>query len=316
MRCCSPLKVPVSSSTTVRADGTVRATAGRGGRRRDPRRRGRGDRAAQRRRRLGGCPHAGRDGDRGLRRRRHPRQQRRHPPRSPRRQHDRGRVGRRDPCPPARALLSDPPRRRLLARRAQGRAGLRPATSSTRRRRPGLLANPGQSNYGAAKSGIATFTQIVAKELSRVRRQGQLHRPGGPHAAHAGDPGPRRHHGRPRRDVRRVGPRPTWPRSSPTWRRRRAGSTARRSSCAAARCSGCARGSSPRACAASGAWSVDELADALEPDVSADSCRSPPLSIRPPRSSASCGRRPPASSSTERSERAQRATRVRSKLTP
>jgi NAD(P)-dependent dehydrogenase (short-subunit alcohol dehydrogenase family) len=36
-------------------------------------------------------------------------------------------------------------------------------TSST----SGLLGNPGQSNYGAAKSGIATFTQIVAKELAR-----------------------------------------------------------------------------------------------------------------------------------------------------
>jgi NAD(P)-dependent dehydrogenase (short-subunit alcohol dehydrogenase family) len=36
-------------------------------------------------------------------------------------------------------------------------------TSST----SGLLANPGQSNYGAAKSGIATLTQIAAKELSR-----------------------------------------------------------------------------------------------------------------------------------------------------
>ncbi|HVF32930.1 MAG TPA: SDR family oxidoreductase [Acidimicrobiales bacterium] len=31
----------------------------------------------------------------------------------------------------------------------------------------GLYANPGQSNYGAAKSGIASFTQIVAKELGR-----------------------------------------------------------------------------------------------------------------------------------------------------
>jgi NAD(P)-dependent dehydrogenase (short-subunit alcohol dehydrogenase family) len=31
----------------------------------------------------------------------------------------------------------------------------------------GLYANPGQANYGAAKSGIATFTQIVAKELAR-----------------------------------------------------------------------------------------------------------------------------------------------------
>jgi NAD(P)-dependent dehydrogenase (short-subunit alcohol dehydrogenase family) len=36
-------------------------------------------------------------------------------------------------------------------------------TSST----SGLFANPGQSNYGAAKTGIATFSQICAKELSR-----------------------------------------------------------------------------------------------------------------------------------------------------
>jgi NAD(P)-dependent dehydrogenase (short-subunit alcohol dehydrogenase family) len=31
----------------------------------------------------------------------------------------------------------------------------------------GLYSNPGQSNYGAAKSGIATFTEIVQKELDR-----------------------------------------------------------------------------------------------------------------------------------------------------
>jgi NAD(P)-dependent dehydrogenase (short-subunit alcohol dehydrogenase family) len=36
-------------------------------------------------------------------------------------------------------------------------------TSST----SGLLSNPGQANYGAAKSGIATLSQICAKELSR-----------------------------------------------------------------------------------------------------------------------------------------------------
>jgi NAD(P)-dependent dehydrogenase (short-subunit alcohol dehydrogenase family) len=52
--------------------------------------------------------------------------------------------------------------------RAQHKAGAgRPRnvvhTSST----SGLFANPGQSNYGAAKSGIATFNQIVAKELAR-----------------------------------------------------------------------------------------------------------------------------------------------------
>src|SRR3954453_11729641 len=36
-------------------------------------------------------------------------------------------------------------------------------TSST----SGLLGNPGQTNYGAAKAGIATFSQIAAQELSR-----------------------------------------------------------------------------------------------------------------------------------------------------
>ena len=36
-------------------------------------------------------------------------------------------------------------------------------TSST----SGLLGNPGQSNYGAAKAGIAAFTVIAAQELSR-----------------------------------------------------------------------------------------------------------------------------------------------------
>lgn len=36
-------------------------------------------------------------------------------------------------------------------------------TSST----SGIYANPGQSNYGPAKSGIVTFSQIAAKELGR-----------------------------------------------------------------------------------------------------------------------------------------------------
>jgi NAD(P)-dependent dehydrogenase (short-subunit alcohol dehydrogenase family) len=31
----------------------------------------------------------------------------------------------------------------------------------------GIYANPGQTNYGAAKAGIATFTQIAAQELGR-----------------------------------------------------------------------------------------------------------------------------------------------------
>jgi NAD(P)-dependent dehydrogenase (short-subunit alcohol dehydrogenase family) len=52
--------------------------------------------------------------------------------------------------------------------RAQHKAGVdRPRnlvhTSST----SGIYANPGQSNYGPAKSGIATFSQIAAKELAK-----------------------------------------------------------------------------------------------------------------------------------------------------
>jgi NAD(P)-dependent dehydrogenase (short-subunit alcohol dehydrogenase family) len=52
--------------------------------------------------------------------------------------------------------------------REQAKAGRRVqasvvCTTST----SGLLGNPGQSNYGAAKAGIAAFTQIAAAELGR-----------------------------------------------------------------------------------------------------------------------------------------------------
>ena len=55
-------------------------------------------------------------------------------------------------------------------------------TSST----SGLLGNPGQANYGAAKSGIATFSQICAKELEPLRRPLERDRAGGPDPAHRG----------------------------------------------------------------------------------------------------------------------------------
>ena len=47
-------------------------------------------------------------------------------------------------------------------------------TSST----SGLFANPGQCNYGAAKTGIATFSQIIAKELSRYNVKSNTIAPG------------------------------------------------------------------------------------------------------------------------------------------
>ena len=51
--------------------------------------------------------------------------------------------------------------------REQAKAGAKPSaaiinTSST----SGLFGNPGQSNYGTAKAGIAAFTVIAAQELS------------------------------------------------------------------------------------------------------------------------------------------------------
>ena len=41
------------------------------------------------------------------------------------------------------------------------------AGSSTSRSESGLFGNAGQANYGAAKSGIAGFTRVVARDLGR-----------------------------------------------------------------------------------------------------------------------------------------------------
>ena len=61
----------------------------------------------------------------------------------------------------------DPLRRRLLARAGQGRRGRSTPASSTPPRPSGIYGNAGQTNYGAAKAGIAAFTIIAAKELAR-----------------------------------------------------------------------------------------------------------------------------------------------------
>jgi NAD(P)-dependent dehydrogenase (short-subunit alcohol dehydrogenase family) len=63
--------------------------------------------------------------------------------------------------------------------REQHKAGIdRPRnvvhTSST----SGLFSNPGQGNYGAAKSGIATFGQIAGKELARYNVKSNTIAPG------------------------------------------------------------------------------------------------------------------------------------------
>src|SRR5207237_7566414 len=52
---------------------------------------------------------------------------------------------------------------RELAKAGQAVRGRIVNTSST----SGILGNAGQANYGAAKAGIAAFTQIVAMEMKR-----------------------------------------------------------------------------------------------------------------------------------------------------
>ena len=157
-------------------------------------------------------------------------------------------MGRSDPCPPPWALLSHPPRCRLLARRAQGGPGCAPKYDQhvvdVRAAR-----QSGAEQLGAAKSGIATFTQIVAEELSRfdvkvnciapvARTRLTLATPG------LGDIMA------PATGCSTSGTPATLPRLSPTSPRRPADSTVdvlrpRRNGAA-----GCVRGSSPRACVA------------------------------------------------------------------
>ena len=51
----------------------------------------------------------------------------------------------------------------------------------------GLFGNVGQTNYAAAKAGIAAMTRVMSAELERLRRDRQRHRP---HRSHPHDRGP------------------------------------------------------------------------------------------------------------------------------
>ena len=77
-------------------------------------------------------------------------------------------------------------------------------TSST----SGLLGNPGQTNYGAAKAGIAAFTVIAAEELARYGVRVNAIAPAARTRMTESDPGPLGHRegARGRRPVRHLGP--------------------------------------------------------------------------------------------------------------
>jgi len=84
---------------------------------------------------------------------------------------------------------------RLLAGPVEGRPGRSSGPSSTPPPAPALHGNVGQTNYAAAKAGIAAMTIVNAAELKRYGVKVNCTRPGGPHPANAADAGLRRTHG-------------------------------------------------------------------------------------------------------------------------
>jgi NAD(P)-dependent dehydrogenase (short-subunit alcohol dehydrogenase family) len=129
------------------------------------RRRGAGQ--LRRRRRLRRRQAHDRPGDRSVGAARHPRQQRRDPAGQDDLQHGGRGLGRRHPRPPQGPFA--PTRHACAYWREQSKSGSGNVggriicTSST----SGLLGNAGQSNYGAAKAGIAAFAQIVSMEMRK-----------------------------------------------------------------------------------------------------------------------------------------------------
>ena len=75
-------------------------------------------------------------------------------------------------------------------------------TSST----SGLLGNPGQTNYGAAKAGIGSFSIICAQELARYGVRSNCIAPAARTRLTEATPGTRRRRRRPDRRLRPVGP--------------------------------------------------------------------------------------------------------------
>ena len=118
----------------------------------------------------------------------------------------------------------------------------------------GLLSNPGQTNYGAAKSGIATFTEICQKELGRYGVRSNAIAPAARTRLTMTVPGAEERYAE--REASRSRPAPsstratrrTSRRSSPTCRRPTARSPARCSSCGPTRSACSSRGRSSTPC--------------------------------------------------------------------
>ena len=168
----------------------------------------RGDRQRRQRGRLGGGSAARELGDRGVRRSRHPREQRRHPPRPGAREHDRGGMGRRRRRPHEGSFRPVTVGRGVLARADQGG---RQQAAQPRAHLVDLWAarQPRTDQLRRGQVGHRHVQPDLRQGARALRREVELHRARGPYPPHAGDARARRHDpraGEPGR-VRRVGPR-------------------------------------------------------------------------------------------------------------
>ena len=100
--------------------------------------------------------------------------------------------------PPQGALRADPLGGRVLARGAQGRAR-QAAQHRPHVEHVGPVRQPRAEQLRRGQDGHRHVQPDPRQGARPLRRQEQLHRPGGAHPTDAGDPGPRRDHGAPRR---------------------------------------------------------------------------------------------------------------------
>ncbi len=134
-------------------------------------------------------------------------------------------------------------------------------TSST----SGLFSNPGQANYGAAKSGIATFSQIAAKELTRYDVVSNCIAPGARTRLTLATPGLEDIMSAKEGAFDDLGPGEHLAARRLPGERSAAPSTARRSSCRAASSSGSSSWEMAETVEQHDRWTVGGLADALAP---------------------------------------------------
>ena len=166
-----------------------------------------------------------------VRRSRHPRQQRRHPPRPCDRQHDRGGVGRSHRRPPQGSLRADPLGRRLLARAAQGRQGQAAQPRAHVEHVRFVRQSRARATTAPPRPASPRSARSPPRNSIRYDVKSNTIAPGARTRLTLATPGLERDHDSRPRAASTSGIRPTSHRSSPTSPAPTASSPARRSSC-------------------------------------------------------------------------------------